>query len=244
MNRAVVTAGKRKRASEPPLTRDEQQILDLILSKEGSGIQPREIKYQLKIPDPVITKANKTLLAKNLIKEVKGIQRGGAARKIFMGFNFTPSDVVSGGVWYEDGKIDTEFVNGLKMLCLSMVRKSKVTTLEGLHKFVKEAKVAKVEIPKLQLDELLTSMVLEKELVEVKSTGMGAFCGIRIGETCYKLPTAGRGVAKGSITGAFASIPCGACPRIDLCTPDGVISPTTCVYFNQWDTIDDHCFSQ
>ncbi|KAI3835954.1 hypothetical protein MKW92_026982 [Papaver armeniacum] len=33
---------------------------------------------------------------------------------------------------------------------------------------------------------------------------------------------------------ALASIPCGVCPRLNECTPDGIISPTTCVYFKKW----------
>ncbi|XP_042031864.1 DNA-directed RNA polymerase III subunit rpc6-like [Salvia splendens] len=236
MNRAAVTLGRNKRPRESSrLSGDEQSILDLILSKEGSGIQPREIKYQLKIPDPVITKATKALLANGKIKEVKGIQRGGAARKILMGVEFKPADVVSGGIWYEDGKIDTGFVDVLRRFCRTQVMKSKVATVEGLHKAVSEGKVATVEIPKPQLTELLTSMVLDNELVEVKSTGFGLFFRIPIGETCYKLPSAAAGGAKkDSVTGKFASIPCGSCPRIAVCTPDGVVSPTTCVYYNQW----------
>ncbi|XP_057786660.1 uncharacterized protein LOC131004080 [Salvia miltiorrhiza] len=237
MNRAVGASGKRKRgaAGAPPLSSDEQMILDLILSKEGSGIHSKEIKYQTKIPTPIFNKAIKTLEAKALIKEVKGIHRGGAARKILMGADFTPSDVVSGGIWYSEGKIDTHFVDSLKTICCMLVKKSKVATLEGLHKIVQERRVAKVEIPMPQLAELLTSMVLDNKLVEVKSNGLGDFSRIPIGETCYKLPSAAAGgAAETSIAGAFASIPCGMCPRIALCTPDGVISPTTCVYYNKW----------
>ncbi len=28
--------------------------------------------------------------------------------------------------------------------------------------------------------------------------------------------------------------PCIGCPVFDLCTPDGVISPATCVYYDEW----------
>ncbi|KAL0019133.1 hypothetical protein WJX79_006207 [Trebouxia sp. C0005] len=28
--------------------------------------------------------------------------------------------------------------------------------------------------------------------------------------------------------------PCGVCPVFNECTPDGPISPATCVYFQQW----------
>ncbi|KAL1532270.1 DNA-directed RNA polymerase III subunit rpc6-like [Salvia divinorum] len=237
MSRAAVALGRNKRPRESSrLTSDEQSVLDLILSKEGSGIQPRSIKFQLKIPDPIITRATKTLLANGKIKEVNGVQRGGATpRKTLMGVDFKPADVVSGGFWYENGKIDTGFVDVLRRFCRMQVMKSKVATLEWLHKAVMEGKLATVEIPRPQLTDLLTSMVLDNELVEVKSTGFGAFFRIPIGETCYKLPSsAAGGAGKDSVAGKFASIPCGVCPRIDVCTPDGAISPTTCVYYSQW----------
>lgn len=28
--------------------------------------------------------------------------------------------------------------------------------------------------------------------------------------------------------------PCGICPVINECTPDGAISPATCIYFDKW----------
>jgi len=33
---------------------------------------------------------------------------------------------------------------------------------------------------------------------------------------------------------AFTSTPCGVCPVFRECREDGLISPATCVYFNEW----------
>ncbi|BAF19926.1 Os06g0603400 [Oryza sativa Japonica Group] len=50
---------------------------------------------------------------------------------------------------------------------------------------------------------------------------------LRAGRVCYR-----RG---GPVQGGMMErIPCGVCPRIDECSPDGVISPSTCVYYKKW----------
>ncbi|GAB4831834.1 Coronatine-insensitive protein [Ancistrocladus abbreviatus] len=36
------------------------------------------------------------------------------------------------------------------------------------------------------------------------------------------------------VGGHMAAIPCTVCSRINFCTPDGVISPSTCRYFDKW----------
>lgn len=41
-------------------------------------------------------------------------------------------------------------------------------------------------------------------------------------------------VEKGPNESALVSVPCGVCPRINECTPDGVILPVSCVYYSKW----------
>ncbi|PWA92030.1 protein kinase superfamily protein [Artemisia annua] len=59
-------------------------------------------------------------------------------------------------------------------------------------------------------------------IIDVKSTGLAEYHKIPVGQECYRC-IAGD---KAPITGAMVSIPCGVCPRIRQCTPDGLISPT------------------
>ncbi|KAH6760867.1 hypothetical protein C2S52_008462 [Perilla frutescens var. hirtella] len=229
-----MSLSKRKRpgTEPPPLSSDDQRILDMIKSKQGSGMARTEIKFQTKIAETVVTKSIKSLLAKSLIQEVKPKN---SSRKVYMGVEFTPSNEVSGGFWYLEGKLDTEFIKQLKGFCIKHLKVHKVATLEGIHKILLEGEVVKGQIPIEHIAELLNTMVLDDQILEVKSTGLGDYYRLPVGKTCYRLPAAGGGAsAERSTAGAFASIPCGMCPRIALCTPDGVISPTTCVYYNKW----------
>jgi hypothetical protein len=43
-----------------------------------------------------------------------------------------------------------------------------------------------------------------------------------------------RVVRPGAGVNGFAMSPCGVCPVLDKCTPSGLISPATCVYFSAW----------
>ncbi|XP_022867691.1 DNA-directed RNA polymerase III subunit rpc6-like [Olea europaea var. sylvestris] len=154
-----------------------------------------------------------------------------------MADEFEPSKQVSGGLWYVDGNLDKELVNVMKQLCLRCIRIEKVATLERVHEHLKKQQVVNFEISSQQVFEIFYSMVLDNEIIEVKSTGLWEYYSIPIGTVCYRFDS-GPVVAKGSKVGAFASIPCGACTRINPCTPNGVISPSNCAYSTKWLNID------
>ena len=79
----------------------------------------------------------------------------------------------------------------------------------------------------------MNALVFDNEILEVKSTGMGEFNSFPIGKVCYRCASKA-GLKVEPKIGAMASIPCGVCPQISLCTLDGIISPTTCVYYTKW----------
>ncbi|KAL2489814.1 DNA-directed RNA polymerase [Forsythia ovata] len=222
MSRSLETSSfKRKRPEADPLglVDAERAILNAIKNKKDLGIWVRDIKQETKLTDHVVNKSLKSLLTRTLIKEVVNIQNKG--KKHYMSVEFEPSKEVSGGVWYVDGNLDKELVNVLKQLCLRCIRVQKVATLERVHEDLKKQHVVNFEISIQQVSEILNSMVLDNEIIEVKSTGLGEYYSTPIGTVCYRFDS-GPGVARGLKVGAFASIPCGACPRISLCTPDGI----------------------
>ncbi|KAG8375073.1 hypothetical protein BUALT_Bualt10G0062300 [Buddleja alternifolia] len=226
---------KRPETDPPGLVDSERAILNVIKSKKDIGIWARDIKQETKLADHVVTKSLKSLLTKKLIKEVVNIQNKG--KKHYMAVEFEPSKEISGGEWYVDGNLDKALINVLEQLCFRYIRAQKVVTLEGVHNELKKNRVVTFDISSQQVGEILNSMVLDNNIIEVKSTGLRDYHSIPIGTVCYRVASAA-GVAKGLRIGAFASIPCGACPRISLCTPDGVISPSNCVYYARWLNID------
>ncbi|KAL3534144.1 hypothetical protein ACH5RR_002605 [Cinchona calisaya] len=236
MSRSISTSAlKRKRPESNSLNDSlvdaDRAVFNVIKSKEDMGIWTRDIKWETSLPENVVNKSLKSLLNKKLIKEVVNIKNKG--RKHYMAAEFEPSKEVTGGAWYVEGNLDKELINVLKGLCLKIINSQKVVTVDGVYDFLKKHKVTTFDCTKQQIAEILNSMVLDNEIIEVKSTGLGEYHSFPIGTICYRIAS-GAGLGKGLKIGAMASIPCGMCPRISQCTPDGIISPSTCMYYKKW----------
>ncbi|CAN4110514.1 unnamed protein product [Withania somnifera] len=209
-------AMKRKRSNKDSPTQGlldaDSIVLSVVKSKKNLGIWVAEVKKEANLAPTIVDKSLSSLVKKKLIKQVVNIQNKG--RKHYMAVEFEPSEELTG---------DT---------CLKVIEMMKVATAEGIHDFLKKRKV--VECTSQQVAEILNSMVLDNAVIEVKSTGLGEYHSIPVGSVCYRTAS---GVALGTgpkTVGSMASIPCGACPRISLCSPNGIISPQTCVYYTKW----------
>ncbi|XAR71496.1 hypothetical protein NMG60_11028791 [Bertholletia excelsa] len=233
MSRSQEISSLKRKRPEPQIQSQspENVLLNLIKSKGDMGIWKGDMKRETNLPEPMVNKALKMLQGKKLIKEVVNIKSKG--RKHYMAVEFEPSKELTGGAWYVEGNLDKEFIGVLKDACLRIIRKLKVTTPDVISEFIKKHRITTVECSTKQIKEILQSMVLDNEIIEVKSTGLGEFHSIPIGTTCYRSAT-GMGLGQGPKTGAMASIPCGVCPRISQCTPDGFISPKNCEYYAKW----------
>ncbi|RVX15651.1 Protein transport protein Sec61 subunit alpha [Vitis vinifera] len=236
MSRSQGSSLKRKRpdtnTASQPLLDAERVLYDLIRSKEDMGIWTRDMKRETNLPDNVVTKSLKALQVKKLIKEVVNIQSKG--RKHYMAVEFEPSKELTGGAWYVEGNLDTEYIKILKETCVRVLSKLKVATAEGISESINKTGLCATECSTQQIAEILRALVLDNEIMEVRSSGSGEFSSIPIGAVCYRCTNKGGLGGGGPTIGAMASIPCGVCPRITQCTPDGIISPKTCAYYTKW----------
>ncbi|KAF5200720.1 Dna-directed rna polymerase iii subunit rpc6 [Thalictrum thalictroides] len=207
------------------LSEPERKLYDLIRSMEDKGMWTLDMKRQTLLPETQFKKHIKSLQTKNLIKEIVHINN--KRKKYFMATDFEPSVELTGGAWYVDGELDKPFINVLRELCKRIVYSQKVVSIESISKSIREKGCLNVECSIQQIDQIMQSLVLDNVLMEVTSTGMGEFEAFRVGTMCYRKAEAPK-------VWAMASIPCGVCPRINECTPDGIISPATCIYFTKW----------
>ncbi|KAI6669285.1 hypothetical protein NL676_004170 [Syzygium grande] len=98
---------------------------------------------------------------------------------------------------------------------------------------VRRSRVLKNDYSGQEIGDIVRALVLDNDVVEMRSNGLGEFASVPTGRMCYKcrrLPDA----AKELRAGAMASIPCGVCPQMAHCTPGGIISPTSCEYYSKW----------
>ena len=135
----------------------------------------------------------------------------------------------TGGTWFSGGSLNTEVINDVKERCKQQITVLKAATADMIWKGMKRSD-ANLIYTLQQIGDVLEALVLDKEVEEVKSTGKGDFGNVPAGKVCYRTVQK----SSGACTGALASIPCGVCPRLRDCTPDGVISPRNCEYYKKW----------
>lgn len=101
------------------LTDEARLVYNAIRAAGNEGIWTRELKKKTGLHTIVLNRTLKLLEQKQEIKSVKHVKF--PTRKIYMLFDITPSSEVTGGAWYTDQELDTEFIDSLKTACLKYI---------------------------------------------------------------------------------------------------------------------------
>ncbi|KAJ8439036.1 hypothetical protein Cgig2_014456 [Carnegiea gigantea] len=165
------------------------------------GIVKTDITKELKMTIPKVTNSIKSLQTKQMIKEVPDIQCKG--KKRLLAAEFEPSKDLTGGVWYDNGRLDTHLIETLKQVSLKALADQKIATPDGIRHFLNRVMTGDLTVD--QVKEILDNLILEKKIVKVRSNGLGEFAAFPMGADCYKLKQREEKV------GAMASIPCEIC---------------------------------
>jgi len=83
------------------------------------GIWTKHLKAKTSLHQTVIDRCLKTLTQKRLIKRVQSVQH--ITRKIYMLEGLEPSISLTGGPWYTDNELDTEFIHNLTEACYKLI---------------------------------------------------------------------------------------------------------------------------
>eukprot|EP00246_Nothoceros_aenigmaticus_P011812 TRINITY_DN3374_c0_g1_i2.p1 TRINITY_DN3374_c0_g1~~TRINITY_DN3374_c0_g1_i2.p1 ORF type:complete len:294 (+),score=58.11 TRINITY_DN3374_c0_g1_i2:40-921(+) len=210
------------------LTNEDKLVFQVIEQSGNMGIWTKDMKFKSGIKSqPNINKAIKNLESRNLIKAVKSVAVKN--RKVYMLFDLEPAREITGGAWYTEQEFDSEFVAILKQQCLQVVQKQNLTTLEKVAESVRDSGVTREELGLQEYKQIMDMLVLDGDVEQVVSTRSGVFDAFPAEAICYR-------ASKFKIpeSSAFTNIPCGVCRVIDQCSDGGVISPQTCLYYQQW----------
>lgn len=101
------------------LNDDARLVYNTIRAAGNNGIWTKDLKKTTNLHTIVLNRTLKQLEQKQEIKAVKHVKY--PTRKIYMLFNLTPSSEVTGGAWYTDQELDTEFIDSLKAACLKYI---------------------------------------------------------------------------------------------------------------------------
>lgn len=152
---------------------DEKFVIEQLEKAKNQGCTMRDFKMGTKLPQSLITKILRRLQDIQKVKVVKGQKN---RQKVFMIFNETPDDDVTGGVWFNNGDVDVEFVNQLIKLIYIFVKNrtqelieyEKNPTLENIKTFIVEAGVLSIRINNTELKKIIDVMVYGQLLQELK----------------------------------------------------------------------------
>ncbi|RXW25206.1 hypothetical protein EST38_g678 [Candolleomyces aberdarensis] len=101
------------------LSGEENLVLSHIKHSANEGIWTKHLKAKTNLHQTVIDRCLKTLIQKRLIKRVPSVQH--PTRKIYMLEGLEPSIALTGGPWYTDNELDTEFIQHLMDACYKFI---------------------------------------------------------------------------------------------------------------------------
>lgn len=93
------------------MSEDEAMIYSYIEASAREGIWTKTIKAKTNLHQHIVVRCLKSLENQRYIKSVKSVKH--PTRKIYMLYNLQPSIDVTGGPWFTDSELDTEFIDSL-----------------------------------------------------------------------------------------------------------------------------------
>ncbi|ESK97494.1 rna polymerase iii subunit rpc34 [Moniliophthora roreri MCA 2997] len=172
------------------LTGEEDLVLGHIRASHNEGIWTKHLKAKTNFHQTVIDRCLKTLQQKQLIRKVQSVQH--PTRKIFMLAHLEPSIALTGGPWYTDNELDTEFIETLVRACFKIVQEKsfpkqrsqrneralypiskgfQYPTAEFVQKKLREARITPTELSVEHVEMLLNVLVLDGEIEKLPGFG-------------------------------------------------------------------------
>ncbi|KAI9680979.1 MAG: 34-kDa subunit of RNA polymerase III (C) [Trizodia sp. TS-e1964] len=93
------------------LTQDESLIFSYIEASGREGIWTKTLKTRTNLHQTVQTRCLRSLENRSLVKSIKSVKW--PSRKIYMLASLTPSEDVTGGPWFTDSELDSDFIEAL-----------------------------------------------------------------------------------------------------------------------------------
>ncbi|KAJ2881801.1 34-kDa subunit of RNA polymerase III (C) [Coemansia aciculifera] len=235
------------------LSADEKLVYKHIENSGNEGIWVRTIKQKTNLLQGVITRCLKVLEQKVLIKSIKSVKH--PTRKLYMLVDVSPSTDITGGPWYTDQEMDTDFIEQLSKRCYQFIfaqsfpRHNQNAVFSANHRmypkcsqiknYITAGGITDVPLTVDHIEELLTMLVYDGKIERIAPAtdiDMGGMGGGRSAASAAKPKTDWmyRALRITNKDSPFTDIPCGRCPVYERCSDTGAITPAKCEYFKTW----------
>lgn len=181
------------RESEKLLTmsKEEEMIYSHISASGREGIWLRILKSKVNLHDISMNRCLKSLENQRFIKLIRLVKY--PTRKIYMLYNYLPSEEVTGGPWYTDSELDTEFIenimtvvwrfigqktfpgafldsqsNNNPLQCVHPANHTGYATLTLITDFISERRISLVELSANDIRSVCMALIYDDKIEEVK----------------------------------------------------------------------------
>lgn len=225
---------------------EEKLVYQIIEESGNKGIWNKHIQEKSKIIIKILDKILKNLEAKKLIKKVVSVTA--SRRRIYMLYDLEPDQSLTGGTWYSDQRFDSEYVDLINQCCLKFLenkremssllkvdilsqRSASYMSSHEILKLVTDSNISKVQLTIKDIESILETLVFDGKVekrITISDQSNSSASSSNSSLSMYRIIN-----ATISSTGLMR-IPCGRCPLIMECKEGGIISPSTCVYMDEW----------
>lgn len=165
---------------------DEAMVYSYVEASGREGIWTKTIRMRSGLHQHVVNRCLKSLETKRITKSIKSVKF--PTRKIVMLYHLQPSIEVTGGPWFTDTELDTEFVNLMLSVVWKFVARETFGAVEGqvpqlsqlpgstnfpsldaIHSFVDQAQLSTVELTEFDITSLCEVLIYDRKIEKVDS---------------------------------------------------------------------------
>ncbi|KAJ1731107.1 34-kDa subunit of RNA polymerase III (C) [Coemansia biformis] len=227
------------------MNEEDRLIYKLIENSGNEGIWVRTLKLKSNLPQTIVNRSLKQLEAQDIIKSVKSVKH--PTRKLYMLSTVSPSADITGGPWFTDQEMDTDFIDQLAKQCHHLiyaysyprhnpamvypVSHMGYPTASQIKRFISDNRVSTVELTTENIEELLTMLIYDGKIERI-APALDVDRGLRAG--AGKPDWMYRALRIADKDSPLTDIPCGRCPVASRCSGSGAITPAKCSYLAKW----------
>lgn len=207
------------------LDASDRLVYDVIAKSGTAGVTKRDVRLRTNIRNAGEGKQIiDQLMARRLVKEVKSVQA--RHKRVYVLAELDPSPQHTGGPWYNDDQhYDDEFIDAIYARILAFLKHrphASYTSVQEVTAYLASIKLSNEPLSVDDIRTLMTTMLYDGVIEQ------------RLPVQDYSLDDHFRTVVTTPSVDNLSSVPCGGCPLLRDCSPDGVISPSNCIYVTEW----------
>ena len=220
------------------LTKEEITVYQIIMQSGSNGINIVDIKSKLKINNTnyvnrILTKLSKK---KYLIKDVKVLNSKN--KKVWMGYDVTPSQEIIGDIWCTQQKLDSKLVSIYCEKCAEYIGTQKQASRKEILFFAKSINLIgnSAEIKEDNIQKILNILVFDGKIEPIFPMNID---NIFLGNKYALLIDKGhpdqelikyRRIKEYNGSNIYEYLPCFVCPSFNECKKTNVVNPIDCCY--------------